>query len=176
VINLELSYEYNNHVYKLTSDRAKQEKEEGEEDAYLITFNGRTYPVNASEIKPGYLRIKLGDKVIKVVVAKGNNSMFVFHDGNTFNMKRVLPMASKRNIEKKKDDGLLSPISGKVVNVKVKEGGEVKKGDVLMVIEAMKMEYLIKAPYDGVIKKIYLDVDEQIDMGMMPIEIEKVEG
>jgi len=45
-----------------------------------------------------------------------------------------------------------------------------------MVIEAMKMEYLIKAPYDGVIKKIYLDVDEQIDMGMMPIEIEKVEG
>ena len=91
-------------------------------------------------------------------------------------MKRVLPMASKRNIEKKKDDGLLSPISGKVVNVKVKEGGEVKKGDVLMVIEAMKMEYLIKAPYDGVIKKIYLDVDEQIDMGMMPIEIEKVEG
>ena len=172
MINLELSYEYNNHVYKLTAERTKQEKEEGEEDAYLITFNGRTYPVTASEIKPGYLRIKFGDKTIKAVIAKGNENRFVFLNGNTFNMKRVLPTSSKK-IEKK--NGLLSPISGKVVNVKVEEGVSVKKGDILMVIEAMKMEYLIKAPFDGIVKKIFLNVDEQIDMGMMPIEIEKTE-
>jgi len=166
VINLEFSYEYNNHVYKLTAEREK------ENDGYLITFNGRTYPVTSSEIKPGYLRIKLEDRVIKAVVAEGNKNMFVFLDGNAFNMKRVLP-TSKR-VEKK--DVLVSPISGKVVNVKVEEGTSVKKGDVLMVIEAMKMEYLIKAPFDGIVKKIYLSVDEQIDMGMTPIEIEKTEG
>lgn len=153
-------------MYKLTAEREK------EEDIYLITFNGRTYPVTSSEIKPGYLKIKLDNKVIKAVVAEGNKNMFVFLDGNTFNMKRVLP-TSKR-VEKK--DGLVSPISGKVVDVKVKEGISVKKGDVLIVIEAMKMEYLIKAPYDGIIKKIHLSVDEQIDMGMIPIEIEKTEG
>lgn len=166
MINLEFSYEYNNHVYKLTAECTK------EDSAYLITFNGMTYPVTSSEIKPGYFRIKLGDRVIKAVVAEGNKNMFVFLDGNTFNMKRVLP-TSKR-VEKK--DGLVSPISGKVVNVKVEEGTSVKKGDVLMVIEAMKMEYLIKAPFDGIVKKIYLSVDEQIDMGMTPIEIEKTEG
>ena len=163
---MEFSYEYNNHVYKITAERAK------ENDGYLITFNGVTYPVTSSEVKPGYLRIKLDDRVIKAVVAEGNKNMFVFLDGNAFNMKRVLP-TSKR-VEKK--DVLVSPISGKVVNVKVEEGTSVKKGDVLMVIEAMKMEYLIKAPFDGIVKKIYLSVDEQIDMGMTPIEIEKTEG
>jgi len=166
VINLEFNYEYNNHVYKITAERAK------ENDGYLITFNGVTYPVTSSEVKPGYLRIKLDDRVIKAVVAEGNKNMFVFLDGKTFNMKRVLP-TSKR-VEK--GNGLVSPISGKVVNVKVKEGMSVKKDDVLMVIEAMKMEYLIKAPYDGVVKKIYLNVDEQIDMGMIPIKIEKTGG
>lgn len=164
MINLELSYEYNNHVYKITAERTK--------DAYLITFNGRTYPVTASKIKSGYFKIKLDGKMIKAVVAEGNESKFVFLDGNVFNMKRVLP--TQKRIEK--EDELHSPISGKVVNVKVEEGISVKKGDVLMVIEAMKMEYLIKAPYDGIVKKIYLNVDEQIDMGMIPIEIEKVEG
>jgi glutaconyl-CoA/methylmalonyl-CoA decarboxylase subunit gamma len=49
---------------------------------------------------------------------------------------------------------LLAPIGGKVLDVKVSVGSSVKKGDVVCVIEAMKLENEIKANADGVIKEI----------------------
>ena len=164
MIEVEFNYEYDGRIYKMKVEKTK--------DAYLITFDETTYTVNATEIKPGYLRIKLGDKIIKAVISEGNESKFVFLNGNVYNIRRAI--SKGRKIEK--EDEILSPISGKVVKVEVKEGDRVKKGDVIMVIEAMKMEYLIKAPYDGIIKKIYFKKDEQIDMGVKPVEIEKEEG
>ncbi|MCR5462558.1 MAG: biotin/lipoyl-binding protein [bacterium] len=49
---------------------------------------------------------------------------------------------------------LLSPIQGTVLKINVSEGSAVKKGDVLLVIEAMKLENDIVAPKDGVVKGI----------------------
>ena len=49
---------------------------------------------------------------------------------------------------------LLAPIGGKVLDIKVSVGSSVKKGDVVCVIEAMKLENEIKANADGVIKEI----------------------
>lgn len=49
---------------------------------------------------------------------------------------------------------LLAPIGGKVLDIKVNVGSSVKKGDVVCVIEAMKLENEIKANADGVIKEI----------------------
>ena len=140
---MELNYQYNNQIYKIISKRT--------EDGYTITFNDTTYTVSASETKPGCLKIKLDNKIIKAVISEGNESKFVFLDGNVFDIKRARPKLKR--IEKKEE--LCSPISGTVVSVGVKEQDEVKKGDVIMVIEAMKMEYLIKSPYDGIIEKIY---------------------
>ena len=76
---------------------------------------------------------------------------------------------------KKEEGDLSSPISGKVVSIKVKKGDSVKKGDVLMVIEAMKMEYLIRAPYDGKIKNMNFKVNDQIEIGQNTVEISKKE-
>ena len=77
---------------------------------------------------------------------------------------------------KKKEEGdLSSPISGKVVSIKVKKGNSVKKGDVLMVIEAMKMEYLIRAPYDCKIKNVNFKENDQIEIGQNTVEISKKE-
>ena len=52
---------------------------------------------------------------------------------------------------------------GAVSSVAVKEGDLVKKGDVLLIIEAMKMETVLNAEKDGRIKKIYITSGSQID-------------
>ena len=52
---------------------------------------------------------------------------------------------------------------GKVLTVMVKEGDKVKKGDLLMVIEAMKMENNILAPSNGVIDKVLAKEGETVD-------------
>ena len=77
---------------------------------------------------------------------------------------------------KKKKGDLSSPISGKVVSVKVKNGDSVKKGDVLMVIEAMKMEYLIRAPFDAKVKKVNFKEKDQIEIGQDTVELTKKEA
>ncbi len=58
---------------------------------------------------------------------------------------------------------IISPMPGKVLTVMVKEGDKVKKGDLLMVIEAMKMENNILAPSNGVIDKVLAKEGETVD-------------
>src|SRR6056300_174720 len=56
--------------------------------------------------------------------------------------------------------GLVAPMPGKVVDLKVKTGSKVKKGDTLVILEAMKMEHQVKAPEDGKITKVLIKKDD----------------
>ena len=116
----------------------------------------------------------MGDRVIKCIITEGGESKFVFIGGDIFKVKRI-ELTGRKKSEKKVGD-LNSPISGTVVNVKTKGGTKVKKGDVLMVIEAMKMEYLIRAPYDGKVKKVNFKEKDQIEIGQVTVEFEKEEA
>jgi len=58
------------------------------------------------------------------------------------------------NLSARKVNDVKAPMPGMVLNVLVKEGDTVKKGDALLILEAMKMENILKSPSDGVIKKI----------------------
>lgn len=66
---------------------------------------------------------------------------------------------------------ITSPISGKVVNIKVSEGQRVKEGDVLFVVEAMKMENEIHSPIDGTVEEILVSVGEVINPDEVLIRI-----
>ncbi len=61
---------------------------------------------------------------------------------------------------------LAAPMPGKIAAVDVCEGQNVLKGDVLVVVEAMKMEHAITAPHDGTIESIFCAVGEQVDEGI----------
>jgi biotin carboxyl carrier protein len=54
----------------------------------------------------------------------------------------------------KKVNDVKAPMPGMVFNVLVSEGQDIKKGDPLIVLEAMKMENVLKSPTDGTVKKI----------------------
>ncbi len=61
-----------------------------------------------------------------------------------------------------------SPMPGSVVKINVKEGEEIKKGKILIIVEAMKMENEIRAPVDVRIEKVFVKEKEQVD-GMQPL-------
>ena len=63
------------------------------------------------------------------------------------------------------DGGLNAPMPGKVVEVKIKKGARIKKGDTLVILEAMKMEHKVLAPSDGKVKEILIHKDEQVENG-----------
>jgi len=58
-----------------------------------------------------------------------------------------------------------SPLEATVIEVKVKEGAEVKKGDLLVLLSAMKLETEVTAPHDGVVKAISIRAEESVKSG-----------
>jgi acetyl/propionyl-CoA carboxylase alpha subunit len=72
----------------------------------------------------------------------------------------------------KKASDLKAPMPGLVVDVSVAEGDEVKKGDKILVLEAMKMENILKAAADGVVKKINVSKSNAVEKNQVLIEFQ----
>ena len=67
---------------------------------------------------------------------------------------------------------ICAPMPGNIVNVQVKAGDTVTKGQVLLVLEAMKMENEIMAPRDGVIAGVHVNKGDSVDSGKLLISMQ----
>lgn len=65
-----------------------------------------------------------------------------------------------------------APMPGKVLDVMVKEGDQVSKGDALLILEAMKMENVLKAESDCSIKKVHVASSENVEKNQVLVELE----
>ncbi|MFL2733721.1 MAG: acetyl/propionyl/methylcrotonyl-CoA carboxylase subunit alpha [Gammaproteobacteria bacterium] len=70
------------------------------------------------------------------------------------------------------EGGLNAPMPGKVVEVKIKKGSSVKKGDTLVILEAMKMEHKVSAPANGKISKVLISQGDQVENGQTLIVLD----
>lgn len=71
------------------------------------------------------------------------------------------------------EDEVLAPMPGIILEVNVADGDEVKQGDYLCVLEAMKMENALTAPRDAVIKAVNIAKGDTVDKGKLLIEFHK---
>lgn len=71
------------------------------------------------------------------------------------------------------DENLAAPMPGKVIELPVKEGDLVEEGDLLLIMEAMKMEHKITAPYKGKVLKLFYQLNEQVQDGDLLLDLEK---
>ena len=113
---------------------------------YTITVNGVAYDVTVEEKNGGVVSApKAVEKSAPVASA---------------------PVASAPQAAAKEGNVAVSaPMPGKILAVKAKEGDSVKAGDVLLVLEAMKMENDIVAPQDGVVASINVKVADSVESG-----------
>lgn len=93
------------------------------------------------------------DKVAKQVDLKMNGKLSSVKLSDQFDA--LLKSLGMDTLASKKVLELKAPMPGLVLNIAVSEGDSIAKGDALLVLEAMKMENIIKSPTDGVIKKIH---------------------
>jgi biotin carboxyl carrier protein len=75
-------------------------------------------------------------------------------------------------LNSKKINEIKAPMPGMVLDIKVNEGSTVKKGDVLIVLEAMKMENNLKSPSDGIVKKIVAKKGTAVEKNQLLISFE----
>ncbi|MCB2206783.1 MAG: acetyl-CoA carboxylase biotin carboxyl carrier protein subunit [Bacteroidetes bacterium] len=78
-----------------------------------------------------------------------------------------------RPIFKEKDPGMVKAfIPGTILKVRVKKGKRVKEGDLLLILEAMKMRNVVASPVDGVIRKVLAKAGDRVSKNQLMIEID----
>lgn len=82
-------------------------------------------------------------------------------------------MGIKRAVENISSD-IKAPMPGKVIEIVVKEGDVVSKGDPILILEAMKMENVLKAENDCTIKKVLIASAESVEKNQILVELEPV--
>ncbi|MBA2862323.1 sodium-extruding oxaloacetate decarboxylase subunit alpha [Methanococcus maripaludis] len=100
------------------------------------------------------------------------NEYIIEVDGDSFNVK-VEPVyssgikkeAKKEIITAETEGAVTSPFRGIVTKVKVKQGAEIKQGDQILVLEAMKMENPVECPVSGTVEKIIVKEGQSVNVG-----------
>ena len=70
-------------------------------------------------------------------------------------------------------DDFTAPMNGTIVSHGVQAGDSVSAGDVLLIMEAMKMEHTIRAPVDGVVKAFHFQAGDLVDGGAQLLDFEE---
>lgn len=156
---------------------------------WVINIDGENYPVYARTREDGYdlryereiLTIRsswtLGNRLfhgtvngknVHVQIEKFAGGLYLTHAGSMVKISIRTPRIAELDkfMPKRKteiDSSLIkAPISGMIVDIKVKDGDEVKKGQELFILEAMKMENLICAERDSKIEKVFVEVGQAV--------------
>ena len=108
------------------------------------------------------------DKDEKLISIKVNGN--VYKAQVTTELDLLLKKLGLDNLNSNKVAQIKAPMPGLVLNVLVKEGDVVNKGDSMVVLEAMKMENIIKSPADAVVKKIEVKQGDKIEKNTVLIQ------
>jgi pyruvate carboxylase subunit B len=155
-------------------EEKEEEKKENIPVEFVITVHGEQYHVQIAgrgertqEGRTFFVRLdgRLEEVLLRPVrelspteVVSGDLSTL----GTEVKPKRSKPVAL---------GDVASPISGRIVNIKVKPGDEVKEGDVLFVVEAMKMENEVHSPISGVVEEVLAQVGETVNPDEVVVRI-----
>ena len=129
----------------------------------VVAIGDQTARVRAESAPDGSLRLHLLDegRTIRAVVSAVGGDRWVTIGADTW----VLHEASHDGEHADADHDLEAPMPGKVLAVEVAPGDEVAQGQVLVIVEAMKMEHAIKAPRAATIAHVAAEVGAMVSPG-----------
>ncbi|MFA5121329.1 acetyl-CoA carboxylase biotin carboxylase subunit [Zavarzinia sp.] len=149
------------------------------EGGYDVTYEGKVLAIKTGW-HPGtrILRGTVGGKPVIVQVERRGEGFLLFHRGceviATVRTPRAAELAALMPVKLPPDTSkfLLCPMPGLIVSVNVEEGEEVKAGQTLAVVEAMKMENVLKAERDGKVAKVKGKKGDSFSVDQVILEFE----
>ncbi|MBS60917.1 MAG: hypothetical protein CL606_06400 [Anaerolineaceae bacterium] len=138
------------------------------EDSH-VTVDGERYEIDFRAIGNGPLySLLIGGNSYEGHIEGTDDGWQVLHKGDLY-MVEIEDERSQRlmslggaGASTKGDYYLKAPMPGLVVSVPVKEGQEIRQGDILVVLESMKMQNELKSPLDGTILRIQVNPEDTI--------------
>ena len=146
---------------------------------YEIKVNNLKYLFTSIKMHKSLLKAKLNGQNLdinyKLIIDKHTNNKFftIFAKDITYEVIVLDSLRPRENNEEFSEDDIIAPMHGLIKFNKIRENSKVKKGDVLLNLEAMKMEYSLNSPRDGVINKIYVKNGQQVTEKMKLLSLKK---
>ncbi len=135
--------------YQVTIDNKSYivDAQPSEYSSYSVIVNGKSFEANIERTEDGYNLITEGDLFRVKIMDELKLKMLEKRGGGAAEGKQVIK----------------SEMPGKIVEVKVKPGDKVKEGDLLLILEAMKMQNEIKAPKEGEVKEVFVKNGDTVE-------------
>jgi biotin carboxyl carrier protein len=127
---------------------------------YMLRYNGINYPVTIDQFDT--------EKKECIIYVEGLQYQVLLKNPLDLLIQKM-GLNSRRESS---NQNIAAPMPGLVLELMVSEGDLVKKGDVLIVLEAMKMENVILAPKDGIVKIVHIKKSKTVEKGTLLLELE----
>ncbi len=125
-------------------------------------LNGRRVTFEVSRREGRLEAIRIGQDVFRIRVAREGERVFVWCAGEVREFLRAGRRAAR---VAEAAGGLIAPMPGRVRRIVAKAGSSVKRGDIILILEAMKMEHAIRAPRAGTVGKIFHAEGDLVEAG-----------
>jgi biotin carboxyl carrier protein len=143
-----------------------------------ITVNDQQYRIDFQQLSEGgMLSLLLNQHSLEAIVEERDQSWEVLIRGELYSVKvqdeRAYRLAKARGVSTAVTGkaNIASPMPGLIIEVPVEVGQIVKKGDQVIILESMKMENELRAPRDGIIKKVWVTKGASVEKNEVLVTI-----
>jgi glutaconyl-CoA/methylmalonyl-CoA decarboxylase subunit gamma len=136
---------------------------------FKFTISGNTYEVEIKDFEGNIASIEVNGTLYSVELHRE-----IQKTKTPTLIRAEVPYSGKENIEKKEKgaaEPIIAPLPGTIIEIMVKPGDVIKKGQVLLVMEAMKMENKIQSEKDGVVESVRITPGANVLQGDVLIEL-----
>lgn len=165
----------NEYQYQ-TGDRVRTVTVERTGDQLQVTLDGLVYQVEPGRFTPHSLELAVNGARLTAHMAQVGAKLYLALNGATWVLHHPSPVQRRLTRDPDESSGaLIAAMPGQVMKVAVTEGDRVAQGETLAVLEAMKMELRVTAPYAGRVDKVHCVVGDVVDRGQVLLELAPLE-
>ena len=141
--------------------------------SFKVICNNETHSVAIHQAGEGTIDLALGGQRLQFDIQRNGMQWLVHGDNGDLVLTESPRYPDASGVDA--GGGLTAPMPGAVLTTEVAAGDTVAKGDLLVILEAMKMEHRIIAPRDGTVAQVHVDVGDQVDNAQLLVTLAEEE-
>jgi biotin carboxyl carrier protein len=135
--------------------------------AFRVTVDGAAFEVRVEPLEDAVFRVRVGERTFILYGVADGADLHFFWNGRAYRLRRETGRPSRAQ-----SGEIEAEVPGRVTLVHTRPGQEVAMGDPLLVIEAMKMESVLRAPKGGRIRTVHVKPGDLVDAGRVLVEMD----
>ena len=155
-----------------TELKFEDRRDDGE---FVVEFDEVVAHIEKLMDADGELILKHNDQTHRVFWHRERDAVYLATGGHHYRFDRVQSADVEASGNDASHADITAPMTGKIVKVSAQAGDEVAEGATVVIVEAMKMEHELKAPFAAVVESLDADEGAQVDLGQVLARLARVE-